>query len=330
MTLIEKPVREDTRIEVIGRITGESTPSYFVMSVNPLDPPPLYEYVFIELSEIPPGENVPIKVKVIAQIRAIKRKDIGLNPNLPWSVVEGITDTQAQDQVVAIAKILGYRWKDKIYMLRHAPPANTWVYRAPDELLQEFYSVPIERGIHLGYLITRPTVPVYLNMNGINRHIAIIAATGSGKTWTSIVLIEELLKKGATILVLDPHGEYVKIKESIHNLGEEYRDSATILKGHKDQEGDILYRISIKNLSLEELAAIAGIPSNAHRQRAVLYGAKTIASVLYEAFNEPNLVSPKALEDLIEIAIMSLETLSSKSKTLENFKSAYTKQLINN
>ncbi len=327
MTLAGKHFGENTGAEIIGRITGESTPSSFVMSINPLNPPPLYEYVFIELSEIPPGEKAPVKVKVIAQIRAIKRKDIGLNPSLPWSVVEGVADAQAQDQVIAIAKILGYKWGNRIYTLRHAPPANTWVYKAPDKLLQEFYSVPVERGLHLGYLITRPTVPIYLNMNGINRHIAIIAATGSGKTWTSIVLIEELLKKGATILVLDPHGEYVRIKETIHNLGEEYRDAAIVLKGHKDQEGDILYRISIKNLSLEELAAIAGIPPNAHRQRAVLYGAKTLAGVLYEAFNEPKLISPKTLEDLIEIAIMSLENLTGKSKTSDNFKRTYAKQL---
>ncbi len=325
MTLLEND--DYSSPEVIGRITGESTPSYFVMSINPLNPPPLYEYVFIELDEIPPGEREPAKVKVIAQIRAIKRKDIGLNPNLPWSVVEGVTDTQTQDQVIAIARILGYKWKDKIYTLRHAPPANTWVYKAPDKLLQEFYSVPVEQGLHLGFLITRPTVPIYLNMKGVNRHIAIIAATGSGKTWTSIVLIEELLKKGATILVLDPHGEYVKIKETIHLLGEEYRDSAIVLKGHRDQEGDILYRISIRNLSLEELAAIAGIPANAHRQKAVLYGAKTLADVLYEAFNDPKLITPKALEDFIETAIMSLETLPTRGKSLNNFKANFSKLL---
>ncbi len=323
----EKTSEKDSEAEIIGRITGESTPSHFIMSINPLNPPPLYEYVFIELNETPPGEEKPVKVKVIAQIRALKRKDIGLNPSLPWSVVEGVTDAQAQDQVIAVAKILGYKWKNKIYTLRHAPPANTWVYRAPDKILQEFYSVPVDRGLHLGYLITRPTIPIYLDLNGINRHIAIIAATGSGKTWTSVVLIEELLKKGATILVLDPHGEYVRIKDTVHNLGEEYRDAAIVLKGHKDQEGDILYRISIRNLSLEELATIAGIPSNAHRQRAILYGAKTLASVLYDAFNEPKFISPKALEDLIETAILSLENLTSRSRTLENFKRTFTKQL---
>ncbi len=327
MVTIESNAKKESNTEIIGRITGESTPSYFVMSINPLNPPPLYEYVFIELEEVPPGEKTPIGVKVIAQIREIRRKDIGLNPNLPWSVVEGVSETQAQDQVTAVAKILGYKWRNKIYTLRHAPPANTWVYRAPDELLQEFYSVPVERGLHLGYLITRPTVPIYLNMNGINRHIAIIAATGSGKTWTSIVLIEELLKKGATILVLDPHGEYVKIKESIYKLGDEYSNAAIILKGHKDQEGDLLYQISIKNLSVEELAAIAGIPPNAHRQRAVLYGVKTLASILHDAFNDPKLISPKTLEDLIEVAIVSLEGLTRGSRTLSNFKKTYFNQL---
>ncbi len=246
------------------------------------------------------------KVKVLAQIRRIVHRDVTTMSEAPWSVVKEI-NSDIQGQIIATAKVLGYKWNGKIYMPRHAPPINTWVYLAPDELVKEFYSVPKEQGIHVGYLISRPKVPVYLNVKGINRHVAIIAATGSGKTWTSIVLIEELLRKGATILVLDPHGEYVKIKDSIHKLGSEYLNSVTIVKGHKDQEGDILYRVSIRNLSHEELAAVAGIPSNASRIRAVLHGVKSLATVLAEAFNKPKILSLKSLRILIESAITAIE-----------------------
>ncbi len=255
---------------------------------------------------MPPSTNTLTKVKVLAQIRRIVHRDITTMSEAPWSVVKEI-NSDIQGQIIATAKVLGYKWNGKIYMPRHAPPINTWVYLAPDELVKEFYSVPKEQGIHVGYLISRPKVPVYLNVKGINRHVAIIAATGSGKTWTSIVLIEELLRKGATILVLDPHGEYVKIKDSIHKLGSEYLNSVTIIKGHKDQEGDILYRVSIKNLSHEELAAVAGIPSNASRIRAVLHGVKSLATVLAEAFNKPKMLSLKSLRTLIESAITAIE-----------------------
>ncbi len=293
--------------EPIGRITGESTPSYFTLTVNPRNIPPLYEYVYVELYEIPPGEEAPIKVNVLAQIREIKRRDIGLNPNLPWKVVEEIGDGQTEDQILATARVLGYKWKNRIYTPRHAPPANTWVYRAPDNMVKDFYSVPEDKGLHVGYLISRPNVPVYLDVRGINRHVAIIAATGSGKTWTSIVLIEELLKKGATILVLDPHGEYVKIKDSINRLGEEYSNSVIVLKGHKDQDGDILYKISIKSMSYEELAAVAGIPPNASRIRAVLHGVKSLAAILADAFDKPRLLSLKSLRTIIEASITAME-----------------------
>lgn len=256
---------------------------------------------------MPPGEEKPVKVNVLAQIRDIRRKDIGLNPTLPWKVVEGISNEQTQDQILATARILGYKWKNKIYMPRHAPPANTWVYRAPDDMVREFYSVPEDKGLHIGYLISRPRVPVYLDVKGINRHVAIIAATGSGKTWTSIVLIEELLRKGATILVLDPHGEYVRMRNSIDKLGEEYHSAVIVLKGHKDQEGDILYKISIKSMSYEELAAVAGIPSNASRIRAVLHGVKSLATILANAFDDPKLVSLKTLRTIIEVSITAME-----------------------
>lgn len=47
----------------------------------------------------------------------------------------------------------------------------------------------------MGKLASRD-IEVCLDVNGIKRHMAIIAATGSGKTWLSVVLIEELLKRG--------------------------------------------------------------------------------------------------------------------------------------
>ncbi len=294
----------------IGKVTGDSKPSYFVFSINPDTPPPLYEYVYVELEEIPPGQSIPHRVKVLAQVREIRRYGIGISPSHPWDVIKDVPKVALSDLVVGIAHVLGYKYKGKIYYPRHAPTIGSWVYLAPDDLIREFYSIEPAKGLHIGYLITRPSVPVMLNMDGIRRHLAIIAATGSGKTWTSIVLIEELLKKGATILVLDPHGEYVKIKESIHKL-RKYNESvdAFVLKGHKNQEGDVLYRVSVLNMTADELASVARIPPTASRLRAVLAGAKEVSKVLVEVFDDPKLGGLKALQKIIESAIASIESV---------------------
>jgi DNA helicase HerA-like ATPase len=45
----------------------------------------------------------------------------------------------------------------------------------------------------------------------ISRHVAVIAKTGMGKSYTVGVLIEELLKRHVAIVIMDPHGEYTSI-----------------------------------------------------------------------------------------------------------------------
>ncbi len=317
----------------IGKVTGDSKPNYFVFSINPDTPPPLYEYVYVELEEVPPGQTTPHKVKVLAQVREIKRLGLGISPSHPWDVIKDVPRAALSDLIVGIAHVLGYKYKGKIYYPRHAATIGSWVYLAPDELIKEFYSIEPAKGLHVGYLITRPSVPVMLNMDGIRRHLAIIAATGSGKTWTSIVLIEELLKKGATILVLDPHGEYVKVKETIHRL-RKYNESvdAFILKGHKNQEGDILYRVNVLNMSADELASVARIPPTASRLRAVLSGAKEVSKVLVEVFGNSKLGGLKALQRIIEASITAIESMKAlrRGSSFDNFYDTVKRELYNN
>jgi hypothetical protein len=74
---------------------------------------------------------------------------------------------------------------------------------------------------HIGSLLTRESgaVPVVLSVKDVvSTHLAILASTGSGKSYTAGVLVEELLRpyNGAAVLVVDPHGEYHTL-QSIHN-----------------------------------------------------------------------------------------------------------------
>src|SRR5829696_2754689 len=66
---------------------------------------------------------------------------------------------------------------------------------------------------HLGSLLTREAgeVPVVLSIKDVvSTHLAILASTGSGKSYTAGVLIEEMMRpyNGAAVLIVDPHGEY--------------------------------------------------------------------------------------------------------------------------
>ncbi len=66
---------------------------------------------------------------------------------------------------------------------------------------------------HIGSLLTREQgeVPIVLSVKDVvSTHLAILASTGSGKSYTAGVFVEELMNKynRAAVLIVDPHGEY--------------------------------------------------------------------------------------------------------------------------
>ena len=71
-----------------------------------------------------------------------------------------------------------------------------------------------ERGsAHVGSLLTRAggEVPIVLSTRDVvSTHLAILASTGAGKSYTAGVLVEEMMMpyNRAAALVVDPHGEY--------------------------------------------------------------------------------------------------------------------------
>src|SRR2546423_12051782 len=66
---------------------------------------------------------------------------------------------------------------------------------------------------HLGSLLTRESgeVPVVLSIKDVvSTHLAILASTGAGKSYTAGVVLEEVMMphNRAAVLIVDPHGEY--------------------------------------------------------------------------------------------------------------------------
>lgn len=104
---------------------------------------------------------------------------------------------------------------------RVPPAGGSPVYIASDEMLTEVLSeqhVGEVGSAYLGSLLSRPVdaVPVALDVRGFtSTHLAIIASTGSGKSYLAGVLLEELMMphNRAASLIIDPHGEYNTLQE---------------------------------------------------------------------------------------------------------------------
>ncbi|HHQ44728.1 MAG TPA: ATP-binding protein [Candidatus Altiarchaeales archaeon] len=114
---------------------------------------------------------------------------------------------------VPIVKILGIEGPEGLELPRHGIKPGTQVSLAQDEDLKRLLHQDPEKSALIGHLSTRNSVPVYMSINEmVSRHMAILAMTGAGKSYTAGVLIEELMKKGGSIVMFDPHTEYVKMR----------------------------------------------------------------------------------------------------------------------
>ncbi len=99
---------------------------------------------------------------------------------------------------------------------RIPPEAGAPVLLASSETLGDVLSprrVGEQGAAHLGSLLTRSAgeVPVVLSVKDVvSTHLAILASTGAGKSYTAGVLVEELMMphNRAAVLIVDPHGEY--------------------------------------------------------------------------------------------------------------------------
>jgi len=256
-------------VEPIGYVIGESQPTSFMFAVTPEKIPPILEYVCVYISEDIDGTRV--KVPVLAQVQKIVQRNPLLSElTSSYAIGRLAIDSLKVHQILAQARVLGYPYKGNVLLPRYAPIPGSPVFKASSDLLRQLYYVNKDRALHIGYLMNRYDVEVYLDLQGFSRHVAILAATGAGKSHTAGVIIEELLKKGATIVAIDPHGDYSHMHESFKGGLHQFSDRVTILSVGPFRSLGKRYYIKVSDLSDDEIAYMAGIPSKAINIRSVL------------------------------------------------------------
>ncbi len=115
-------------------------------------------------------------------------------------------------KIVAHTKILGYRENGALMSLKTPIKPDSMVYDANEEIIKEVLNMDKE-GAYLGVLEANEDVKVHLNIEQlISKHMAVLATTGSGKSYAVGVIIEELLEKNIPVVVLDPHGEHISFR----------------------------------------------------------------------------------------------------------------------
>ena len=212
---------------------GETTHEYTFVSRDDEQVLKNGEYVYYELFD--PAEpglngNTALSRRVLGRI--IKRVPLRLYPDTflaepeisPAQVAAMVGyDSLTTELFELHVAIMGYYEQATGSFINPwiPPQSGKQIFLADDDMLSGILSrrrAGQNGSAIIGSLLTRPpgAVPVVLSVKDlVSTHLAIIASTGAGKSYLASVIIEELMQpyNKASVLILDPHGEYGTLSE---------------------------------------------------------------------------------------------------------------------
>ncbi|MBT3323824.1 ATP-binding protein [archaeon] len=119
------------------------------------------------------------------------------------------------EKTIAFCSIIGFKDENnQLKALRYPLEPGIEVLKANDEFIQE--TLKLENKTNTAYMGTldgHTNIPVFLDLNkALTKHVSVLAKSGSGKSYSVAVLLEELLERKIPVIVIDPHGEYPSLK----------------------------------------------------------------------------------------------------------------------
>jgi uncharacterized protein len=184
---------------VVGYIYGNVGSTEFKFAVNS-EKIRKFDYVYAPHKE----------GNMLAQIIDL-RQHSDLNFEDATSIMENEERPHINTKISAEVGVIGYRDNRGLLQSPRTPfDAGAGISKAEESLIRKVLglSAAKENGAYIG-LLKGHELPVYLNIDQlVQKHIAILAKTGGGKSYACGVLVEELLKKKVPLVVIDTHGEY--------------------------------------------------------------------------------------------------------------------------
>jgi uncharacterized protein len=126
---------------------------------------------------------------------------------------------KTSEEVKAKCIIIGYKDKmGRIKQIRSPFDVGTEVLKADEEFIKNIIQLEdVKKGAYVG-LLEGTKIPVHLDLNKLlTKHIAVLAKSGSGKSYSVGVLLEEIMDKNVPLIIIDPHGEYSTLKQENDN-----------------------------------------------------------------------------------------------------------------
>lgn len=228
-------------LDYVGTLVGACTSTEFRIAVA-LETVREQDIIAVDavLKSTDPEHPEPEQLRVWAKIKEIER----INPLFPTEAGHELAETRtnpidtilsfSREMVTAVCQVLGTEPSEgsaggRLDHLRYpAQPASS-AYRPTEEDLKRIILGKMAddkkagSGLDLASLANRPSVGVRVDGHAVvTRHLAILAMTGAGKSWTARRLVEQLAEKNYPMVIFDPHGDYARLGE-VDGLGEKVK-----------------------------------------------------------------------------------------------------------
>src|SRR5579875_207489 len=219
-----------TRPPVVGTLVGESTSTEFRLSVKH-EAIREQDLIAVDAELRKPDSQDMESIRVWAKVKRIER----LNPLFPKESGHELADagigafdtvlSLSKEMVTAVCQVLGWEPRGeheggKLNQLRYPAKPATEAYRPGKDDITRVVVGDLQkpdkknRALDIAHLANRSDVDVAVDGHAVvTRHLAILAMTGSGKTWAARRLIEQLAAKHYPIVIFDPHGDYSGLGE---------------------------------------------------------------------------------------------------------------------
>jgi hypothetical protein len=138
-----------------------------------------------------------------------------------WAVVLERINERGEEPVRAMLALDRQSSIPLLFTTRSTTQMHIWAFPSIDELGYDLAVVPI---FHGGRVLSESLrARVYLGRDRENNELwidldslpsgfgLVVGPTGMGKTWTVSTILYRLMKSGIKVLILDPHGEYLRI-----------------------------------------------------------------------------------------------------------------------
>ncbi|MEZ0388180.1 MAG: ATP-binding protein [Verrucomicrobium sp.] len=204
--------------QILGKLIGNTgAPNNLSVALNSPFAGRRGEFVRIRHQE----RREEMETDVLGRIVSVSRSNLLYNSGMGDSVndLELMPGAKISgDSLFARVELIGYKdpASGQIKIPRRPMDPGAKVMTVDYHFLSGFYEFSEQTSLHIGNLVGYERgdniVPVYLDVNKlVTEHLAVLAMTGAGKSYTVGRIIERLVAQfNGTVVVFDPHGEYGK------------------------------------------------------------------------------------------------------------------------